>query len=71
MGTDRNSKHSQRSFRKKSKKHRFFSAAGPPRTIWRFPEMGVPSNRWFKRENPIEMDDLGVPPFMETPICIW
>ena len=28
--------------------------------------MGV--NRWFVRENPIKMDDLGLPPFMETPI---
>ena len=30
---------------------------------WRFPEMGVPQNGWFIRANPIEMDDLGVPPF--------
>ena len=37
--------------------------------IWGFPEMGVPQNRWFLRENPTKMDDLEVPPFMETPIC--
>ena len=33
-----------------------------------FPEMGVPKNRWFIRESPIKMADLGVPRFQETPI---
>ena len=36
--------------------------------IWMFPKIGVPQNGWFVRETPIEMDDLGVPLFLETPI---
>ena len=33
--------------------------------------MGDPQNGWFMRENAINIDDLGVPPFMETRIwCI-
>ena len=40
-------------------------------SIWVFPKIGIPQNGWFILENPIKMDDLGVPLFSETSIYIY
>ena len=39
----------------------FKSCVKHPVTRWWFPKIGVPQNGWFIMENPMKMDDWGVP----------
>ena len=38
---------------------------------WVFPKIGIPQNGWFIMENPIKMDDLGIPLLLERPKLIF
>ena len=43
----------------------------PQQTNGSFPKIGVPQNGWFILENLIEMDDLEIPLFLETPKSLF
>ena len=38
---------------------------------WVFPKIGGKTTNWMVKimENPMKMDDLGIPLILETPIC--
>ena len=38
--------------------------------MWVLPKIGVPQTGWIIMENPIKMDDLGVPLFSETSMSV-